>query len=495
MQTLDNKRVQQLLLQATMGFKNSDVKRVHDAGSLEAWIDEQTDHWRTSLVNRQNEMQKLHDKENWDNVHFNLGYTDLLLNRNDVLRHRVTYVLSQLFVVSNNAPSLTQSHRRIAFANYYDQLSAHCFTHFRELLKVMATSPVMGQYLTYLNNDHQEDVAPDENFARELMQLFTIGPALLKMDGSVIEDANNRPVLSYTQQDIEEGAKVLTGWGLHNDDWLKPMREKQDAHNLEAKVILGQSFPEGASAEQDLDQLLDVLCGHQNIAPFVAKFFIQKMVSSNPAPEYIERVANQFLNSGLDMVVLIKAILLDEEATYSRQDPSNGLVRDPLISLSHSLRALNVTLKPGKDILPNSFTWHDRRMIMEGPSVFYYYQPDEAPNDERFSGLAAPEFKIYNWDDVYHYFRQVSDLAVRLESENVDMYMNRNQIVRHFQETFNDEKLIEELDEHLFASAMSEPVKEVIQNYLIEVKDKRNNGNLRALLIQLLMSPEFMTQG
>ncbi|CAM4211615.1 DUF1800 family protein [Vibrio agarivorans] len=498
MQTLNNKRVQQLLLQATMGFKSSDVERVQEEGSIESWIDSQVEHWRTSLVNRQNEMQKLHDEEKWTDVHFNVAYTDMLINRNDILRHRVSYVLTQLFVVSKNDPELKRGERRIAFSQYYDILSQHCFGDFEALLFHMATSPVMGQYLTYLNNDHIEGVAPDENFARELMQLFTIGPAMLNNDGTIMTDDLGRPVPSYSQQDIEEGAKVMTGWGLHNDDWLRPMREKDDAHNLDKKTILGKEIYAGGSAEEDLKSYIRILCEHDNIAPFVAKFFIQKMVSSNPSKDFVQRVSNAFRSSDLNMTVLLKAILTDHEASYSREDATDGLIRDPLIVLSHAFRALNLTLKPQYAMLPNAYSWHDRRTIMHGPSVFYYYQPEEAPNDPRFTGLAAPEFKLYNWDDIYHYFRQVTDLAVRLESQSgSSAYMNRPAIERHFADKDNTNSihnLINELDKHLFAKSMSEKTKDIIYEFVSRAN--RNNDNvLRALITQLILSPEFMTQG
>jgi uncharacterized protein (DUF1800 family) len=250
----------------------------------------------------------------------------------------------------------------------------------------MARSPVMGQYLTYLDNDHRDGVSPDENFAREIMQLFSIGPAMLNMDGSVVMGSDDRPVPSYTQDDIENGAKVMTGWGLDNDDWLVPMQEKEGAHNTESKIILDVEFAAGQSAEQDLEQFISTLCSHPNVAPFISKFFIQKMVSSNPSPDYIARVSSEFKNSGLDMVVLIKAILTDSEAKYERGEPEGGLVRDPLIVLSHAMRALNITLMPGIKILPDKYSWKDRRTILHGPSVFYYYQPEEAPNDDRFTG-------------------------------------------------------------------------------------------------------------
>lgn len=492
MQTLDNKRVRQLLLQATMGFNTNDVNRALDSGSIETWIQNQISTGRSSLVSFQEKIQAAHSQPDRGSMHFKLGYTDMLMNRNDILRHRITYILTQLFVVSVKAPGLSSNSRRIAFAKYYDNLARACFGSFRELLKVMATSPVMGHYLTYLNNDAVAGVAPDENFARELMQLFSIGPALMRMDGTIVTE-DGRPVLSYTQEDIEEGARVMTGWGLHDDRWDVPMREKDGAHDLKAKTILGHDFPAGAVAEQDLDQFLDVLCQHENIAPFIAKFFIQKMVSSNPSPDYVYRVATAFRDSDLDMVSMINAILTDPEADYSRNEEHDGLMRDPIILLSHVFRALRIKLKPGQEILPNSFTWYDRRFIFEAPSVFYHYQPDEAPNDGRFDGITAPAFKLYNWDDIHLYYRQITLLGVVLESQNSEYYMDRDGIIKHFFETENDEKLIDELDRVIFAYTMTDAMKQVIHQYLGYAK--RNNAHLRALIIQLLMSPQFTTQG
>ncbi|NOI23035.1 DUF1800 family protein [Vibrio mediterranei] len=498
MQTITNKRVHQLLLQASMGFKSSDVNRVFEAGSIENWIEDQSKMDHASLKRWQEEMQSRHHKKKWTDVHFNIAYTDRLLKRNDILRYRISYILTQLFVVSKNAPNLNQYHRRIAFAKYYDNLSEACFSTFGELLKTAATSPVMGQYLTYLDNDHRDGVSPDENFAREIMQLFSIGPAMLNMDGSVVTDSDDRPVPSYSQDDIENGAKVMTGWGLDNGDWLKPMCEKEGAHNSESKTILGVEFAAGQNAEQDLDQFVSTLCSHPNIAPFISKFFIQKMVSSNPSPEYIARVSRQFQNSGLDMLVLIKAILTDNEAEYSRGKKEDGLVRDPLIVLSHAMRALNITLMPGVTMLPDKYSWKNRRTILHGPSVFYYYQPEEAPSDDRFVGYSAAEFKLYNWDDIYHYFRQISDLAVQIETDaNVTTYMKRDRIIKFYLEEQNENSidlLIEELNIHLFASNMSSEMEVIIRDFLVDAP-RHNTNYLRALLIQIIMSPDFITQG
>ncbi len=443
-------------------------------------------------------MQDLHEQKNWHDVHFNIAYTDMLLNRNDILRHRITYILTQLFVTSSNNPVLRNSGRRIAFAQYYDTLSRHCFTDFENLLQHMARSPIMGQYLTYRDNNHVEGVAPDENFAREILQLFTIGPNLLRMDGSVIFSRTGQPQPSYTQKDIEEGAKVMTGWTLDKEDWLKPMSMNDDFHNSESKSILNQDIPAGLWGEDDLNEFISIICQHQNIAPFISKFFIQKMVSSNPSPSYVERVANRFLDSNLDMVTLITAILTDEEATYTSNADGDGLMRDPLIVLQHAMRALNIKLKSNYKLLPNAYSWHNRRFILDGPSVFYHYQPEESPNDKRFEGLAAPEFKLYNWDDIHHYFRQVSDLAVRFESEsNPAVYVGYSAIENQYRNTESSnsiERLIELLDEHLFSFTMREPIKSIVRDYLASANRNNING-LRALIVQLILSPDFMTQG
>ncbi|WP_047049994.1 DUF1800 family protein [Vibrio mexicanus] len=162
----------------------------------------------------------------------------------------------------------------------------------------------------------------------------------------------------------------MTGWKLRNDDWQRPMTMVQDLHNQNAKTILGTTIVQGQSGEEDLEAFIDILCGHQNIAPFIAKFFIRKMVTSNPSHGYVERVANAFNNSGLEMLALIKAVLTDDEATYSRQDEHDGLVRDPLIVFQHGLRALNVKLKNNYTMLPDAFSWHNRRTILEGQASF-----------------------------------------------------------------------------------------------------------------------------
>ncbi|GAM75977.1 hypothetical protein JCM19241_275 [Vibrio ishigakensis] len=249
------KKAHQVLLQASMGFKSHDLDGLTAAGSIEAWIETQSKMNGSSLVARQRYMTERHHNPNWTDVHLKIAYTDMLLNTGSVLRNRIAYILTQLFVVSFRNPQLDLSFRRIAVSKYYDNLAQNCFGNFRGLLKIISTSPVMGEYLTFLENDFKVGVAADENYAREIMQLFSIGPSLLSMDGSVIEEDDGRPVLAYTQKDIEEAAKVMTGWAVHNDDWLQPLREKAELTTLNQRQYLDIQFLAEAVPRMTLNNL------------------------------------------------------------------------------------------------------------------------------------------------------------------------------------------------------------------------------------------------
>ena len=253
-----------------------------------------------------------------------------VVNGNDQLRQRVAFALSEFMVVSQlgalrNLP--------FALADYHDLLAINAFSNYRTLMAEVTLHPAMGVYLSMLGNEKPDaalNIRPDENYARELMQLMSIGLVELNLDGTIVRDAQNQPVPTYNQQVIEGFAHVYTGWnfaGAPSFDLARPNAFNQTApmqlypshHDTGEKLLLnGVTLPAGQTGDQDLAAALDNIFNHPNVGPFVSIRLIQRLVTSNPSPSYVARVATVFNNNGQgvrgDLGAVVKAILMDEEA-------------------------------------------------------------------------------------------------------------------------------------------------------------------------------------
>jgi uncharacterized protein (DUF1800 family) len=346
------------------------------------------------------------------------------LTADDQLRQRIAWALNQFFVVGETGSNHPAPAER--WVNYYDIFVRHAFGNFRDILTDITWSPHMAYYLSYLNNkkaDPTEGTFPDENYAREVMQLFTIGLWELNLDGSLKKDSAGNAIPTYDNDDIEEFARVFTGLRLQadrtnieifNSNYIDPLRTKTSWHDFGSKTLLDGSqlgpFNENsAGITSDIEGLLDHLFAHPNTAPFFARFIIQRLTVSNPSSNYIEAVASAF-ESGLynnqgtgqrgDLVAVIKATLLHPEARESalQFDPAHGKLREPLIRLMHLSRALQ--LNPLRTYGWYSFNKLNDIILQEpygAPSVFNFYRPDFSPNgDIDAQGLNAPEFQIHN---------------------------------------------------------------------------------------------------
>ena len=334
------------------------------------------------------------------------------VNAPDQLRQRVAYALSQFFVVSGET-ELGQHPN--ALANYYDILLANSFGNFRDLLQQVTLSPVMGNYLSMKGNskpDPESNIRPDENYARELLQLFSIGLVELNLDGTVVVDENNIPRPTYNQEVVENFARVFTGWHFKDvdnwdyptdEDWFSPMQAYQERHDTDEKVLLnGLVVPAGQTAEQDLTAAIDNIFNHSNVAPFVSTHLIKQLVTSNPSPDYIRRVAAVFNQDHKgqrgNLASVVAAILLDEEALngFERNSQQFGKLREPIIRLISLWRAF--------DANPNhpdfDYTWIGNRLAqapVQSPSVFNFFSADfSQPGVIRDNGLISPEFQIHN---------------------------------------------------------------------------------------------------
>lgn len=339
----------------------------------------------------------------------------------DQLRQRVAFALSEIFVVSevNNA---TLAALPSAMASYYDVLGRNALGNFRTLLEEVTLSPVMGLYLSHLRNAKATFNAqgvqvtfPDENYAREVMQLFTVGLNQLHPDGSLQLDPAGAPIPTYNQQMLGDMAKVFTGWAYASTaatpsftgaapNYLRPMMLYPAFHDDTAKTLLGgRQLPAGQGGAQDLQDALDTLFQHPNTGPFISRQLIQRLVTSNPSPGYIYRVAQVFANNGRgvrgDLSAVVRAILLDYEARSPSvaESASFGKLREPLVRVAAMLRSLGGTSNSGR--IPFTATNTDPLLQtpLRAPTVFNFFEPDFVqPGSLANSGLYAPEYQILN---------------------------------------------------------------------------------------------------
>jgi uncharacterized protein (DUF1800 family) len=358
-----------------------------------------------------------------------------MIRGDDQLRQRMAFALSQILVVSYENPDVAETPAAVAF--YMDVLNRNAFGNYRTLLEDVTYSPAMAKFLTYLNN-RKEDPSisrvPDENYAREIMQLFTIGLVQLNPDGTPRLDSNGAQIETYTNADITGLAKVFTGlswddgdFGGNNPDQTipvaaySPLAIFESEHSTSEKAFLGVTIAANTAAAASIDTALDALFNHPNIAPFISKQLIQRFVTSNPTPQYISRVTAAFetgwfqLPDGStigssqrgDLSAVIAAILLDDEARVlaNRDNPNYGKVREPVIRFTHWARnaGLNSVSVLGGNGLDGQFRILDAsapselaQQAFRSPSVFNFYRPGyvAAGSQTAGAGLVAPELQI-----------------------------------------------------------------------------------------------------
>lgn len=387
-------RASRFLAQATFGATPDTITEVRSKASLSAWIDEQmalpvslTEPYTRANSNGSSTLER---HEIWWNN---------LLNEPDQLRQRVAFALSQLFVVSDQDYLLANA--QWGMSNYYDMLSRNAFANYRTLLEEVTLHPVMGVYLSMVRNekaDPANNIRPDENYAREVLQLFSIG--LFEMNNRGEALPTNAPIPTYSQQTIEEFARVFTGWNFSGKTWetnnlggegvfTEPMVPDENFHDTGSKVLLNDAAaPAGLSTREDMAFALDNIFQHSNVGVLVSRHLIQRLVTSNPSPEYIERMTNVFNNNGNgvrgDLAALVKAILLDSEAREGHlNNPDFGKIREPVIRLAHMWRALDAITGPEAEGIHNTADFPLLRLdemtgqaVMSSSSVFNFYKPD-----------------------------------------------------------------------------------------------------------------------
>lgn len=404
------------LAQAAFGGTAADVAAVQSMG-FDGWLNSQfaqsrgQTHWDWMVANGFAVVGNTFSFSGVDNTLWRK-----LMSSSDVLRQRVTLALSELFVVSMDG--LPVNWRGMVAANYMDTLEKHAFGNYRQLLEAVTLSVGMGVYLNMRGNQKADGKGrePDENYAREVMQLFTIGLHVLNPDGTP-RTVNGAAQDAYTQEDIKGLARVFTGWDYDRynasvpDHVARPMAFVSSRHSPEEKKFLGVTLPAGTDGVGELRVALDTLANHPNVGPFIGRQLIQRLVTSNPSASYVGRVAAAFANNGQgvrgDLTAVIRAVLLDVEARTPNSQPGWGKLREPMVRLVQWARTFNAASPLGQWNVGNTSSASTRlgQSPLRSPSVFNFFRPGYVPPGTALgtAGLTAPEFQITNESTVVGY--------------------------------------------------------------------------------------------
>jgi uncharacterized protein (DUF1800 family) len=518
---LTKEEASRFLQQATFGPKESEINAL-EGTSIDAWLNAQFAAPRASHYDHVLWLKTQPDVDDdtfkFTNVLAIESFWKQALTGQDQLRQRTTWAYSQIFVVGDLDNTRNSS--------YYDLLAENAFGNYRTLIEKITLSPAMGQWLSHIGNE-KEDLAtgrlPDENYAREVMQLFSIGLWQLNQDGTRKLDANNQPIPTYTQDEIRGMAKVLTGWSYANcnpvqEEWYcidsarsGYYRNANDAilqmtpmaayHSTSAKTIVGGvTLPAGRTAQQDLKDALDTLFLHDNVGPFIGKLLIQRFVKSNPSPAYVSRVAGVFNNNGSnvrgDMRAVIRAILLDPEAR-DVTSTSAGKLREPVLRLAHFMRAFTTPqAAPGRyDINP---WWMDEvfaQRPLSSRSVFNYYSPAYLPpGDMSTNNLVGPEFQIYHESTLVDSHNFI-EYWVTNDVNDVDTKHTRN-FSAYTALAGNPTALVDKLNLIMTGNTMTPEARNTIITAVTNVPAGTNQARDRFVMALMLfqISPDYLIQ-
>ena len=501
------------LSQAAIGYAKADVVATAQSG-IDAWLASQL------LSPRPQKFWDFLIANGYDaatNVNTIAGFEPMvwsqLMGSNDLLRQRVGLALLSQWVVSIDG--FSSSWRAFVMAAYLDVLWDNAFGNYRDLMEGVSTSVAMGYYLTFLGNakaNPNTGSIPDENYARELMQLFTIGLYRLNLDGTLVL-ANGAPVPTYTQADVSLAARVWTGYGITGTDNTTPARMQlamsinANTHETGATTFLngdtayfaGVSIPAGASGATARAITLDGLFNHPNVPPFVSRQLIQHLVTSNPSPAYVSRVATVFANNGSgvrgDMKSVIRAILTDVEARDDTQASSTtfGKLREPVVRLVQWAKAFGVTSPTNLWPFGNVSSTANRIGESPGhaPSVFNFFRPGYAPPGTAIAaaGRVAPEFQITNEPSVVSYVNYMQSLIVNGAGEAKPDYTALTSIAADSQLLLNELNLV--LAANQVSAATIALMKTALDTISTATTAGINNRTYAAILL-VMASPEYL---
>ncbi len=427
------------LSQATMGHNYDDIEYVKAIG-IEAWIDEQLGLTPDSTFLQYYDnyfpiAQVVNSSQSTSSETISFPFHHYILKKDDKLRQKMAFALSQILVVSINNSTLKGRPRGIS--DYYDILHTNCYGNYRDILQQVTKHPIMAHYLSYWQNskiDYGLNTRPDENYAREVMQLFSIGLVELNLDGTQKLDGDGNIIPTYTYNDIEELSKVFTGLsagarkiptddphfflGTGGTDLTHDLAMYSYYHDITEKRMLdGTILPAGRTGFEDIEDAIDFLFNHPNVGPFISYRLIQQFVKSNPSPAYIARVATVFNNNGKgvrgDLGAVLKAILMDDEARDCDawlNDNESGKLIQPVERWTKIAKAFDYTTDSGIFWIYGRTSASLKQRLLGSPTVFNFFTPFYAEEKVvSINGLVSPEFQIVDENTAIQYINEVEN--------------------------------------------------------------------------------------
>ena len=493
------------LSQAAIGHSKADLLNLADSG-YEAWLTAQfavarpQKFWDYLIANGFDAATNMNSTNGFDPMIWSQ-----LMGSGDILRQRVGLALLDQLVVG--VDGFGGSWRAFALAAYLDVLWDNAFGNFRDLMEGISTNAAMGLFLTFLGNAKANAATgsiPDENYARESMQLFTIGLTMLNMDGTQVLSGGN-PVPTYTQTDVSQAARVWTGYTYANSDNTTPARLRlpmtitASRSEIGGASFLGITIPAGSDGATARKLALDGLFNHQNVPPFVSKQLIQHLVTSNPSPAYVGRVAAVFANNGSgvrgDMKAVVRAVLTDSEARDDTLVGSAtfGKLREPVVRLVQWAKAFGVA--SASQLWPFGNTSSSATRLGQSPgrapSVFNWFRPGYTPPGSPIaaSGMVAPEFQITNEPTVIAYVNYMQTVIVNGAGDAKPDYSALTTIAADSQALLNELNLV------LAANQISAATISQMKTALDTIATTTTAGTLNriyAAIVLVMASPEYL---
>lgn len=489
------------LAQASMGATRADIDAVLSRG-YDGWLTDQfalpraTSHWDWLTANG-------YDTAKSNSINgFDPSMWRQMIVEPDQLRQRIGMALLDILVVGIDTSS--DNWRAFAMGAYVDLLLDNAFGNYRTLLGAVTTNYAMGNFMTYLHNrkaNASTGAQPDENYARELMQLFTLGLSQLNMDGTPKLNGG-QSIDTYGQADVTGLARIFTGLVPASSDNSTPARLRQplvmNAANNEtgASTFLGTTVSGGGMAA--INAALDAIFAHPNVPPFISKQLIQRLVTSNPSPAYVTRVATKFADNGQgvrgDMKAVIRAILLDSEARTLPTAATAGKLREPVLRLTGWARAFKASSPSSAWAIGDTSNPSNRLGQAKGhsPSVFNFYRPGYAPPGTSLasSGLVAPEFQITNEQSVIGYVNFMYGLIANGIGDVKADYAAMLTLAA------DSKTLVDEVNLILAAGQLSSATQASIRAAVDSVSATATNGPINRVGIAILLtmaSPDYLT--
>jgi uncharacterized protein (DUF1800 family) len=424
------------------------------------------------------------------------------ISAEDQVRTRMAFALSEIFVVG--VQSITASWPLFGAAGFMDLLAEHALGSYQALLTAVTKNLSMGCMLTYRGNRKEDPKTgrhPDENYAREVMQLFSIGLLMLEPDGTV-KLVTGAPVETYTNADVQGLARVFTGWDINGPETnvefhRRPMALNNALHSMSEKRFLGAVIPAGTDGRLSLQKAMDVICAHPNVGPFIGMQLIQRLVTSNPSPAYVRRVSAVFDDDGSgergNLKAVLRAILLDPEARNPNlNNPTWGKVREPILRFSGWARAFGATSVNGAWAMPDTTdnTIRLAQSPMRSATVFNFFRPRYSPPVTELAKrhLVAPELQITDETSIAGYLNFLAIYADRGWEDLQTQYAPEIALAK------DPSALVARVVLLLAGDAFSARTAEAIAEAVATVPANRPRDRVRAAILLVAASPEYLVQ-